>query len=201
MANALRPLGPSAPDPFAHAGYTLVKPMFSWRGVIRVFGADGRLAAFVEQPWFRLRTELIMYADEEQLQPILILKTRRLAALNVEHDVFDAMSGRRLGCIRARGLRAIFRDAWDILDAEDRIAGEMVEAGGWFWRRVLPFLPGRHHIALGGREVARITQIYHFFRREFALDLLPVDDPVEPRFAIACALIAMLADLRRENKR
>ena len=30
---------------------------------------------------------------------------------------------------------------------------------------------------------------------------LPVHlNPIEPRFAIACALIAMMADLRRENR-
>ena len=201
MANALRSRGPAPLDAFAQASYRLVKPVFSWRGVIRVYGVDGRLAAFVEQPWFRLRTELIMYADEEQLLPILVLKSRHFAALNMEHDLFDALSGRRLGVIRTRGLRSMFRDAWDILDADDRPAGEMVEDSSWFWRRVLPFLPGRHHVALGGREVARIVQIYHFFRREFVLQILPVEDPIEPRFAIACALIALLADLRRENKR
>src|SRR3954471_13969317 len=201
MANALRPLPPRPLDAFAHTSYTLVKPVFSWRGEIRVYGADGRLAAFVEQPWFRLRSELVMYADEQQLRPILVVKSRRFAALNMEHDLFDALTGRKLGVLRNRGMRSVFRDVWDVLDANDRVAGEMVEDSGWFWRRVLPFLPGRHHVSLGGREVARIVQIYHFFRREFVLQLLPAEDPIEPRFAIACALVAMLADLRRENKR
>jgi hypothetical protein len=174
--------------------------VFSWTRIYRVYGADGRLAAFVERPWFRILPELIVYADEDRLHPILVVKSRRFAALNMEHDLFDAKSGRRLGVIRTRGLSALYRDAWDILDADDRPAGEMVEEGAYFWRRVLNFLPGRHRIELGGREVARITQVFHFFRREFVLEILPVDDPIEPRFAIACALIAMMADLRRESR-
>ncbi len=200
MGSALQTTGPTGLDPFGHASYTLIRPLFSWRRVYRVYGADGRLAAFVEQPWFRLRTELILYADEGQTQPILVIKNRRFAAVNMEHDLFDARSGARLGVLRTRGLRSLFRDTWDILDASERPAGIMIEDGAYFWRRLLKILPGRHRIELGGREVARITQVFHFFQREFELDLLDVDDPIEPRFAIACALVAMMADLRRENR-
>lgn len=201
MPSALQPRPPASIEALSRASYTLVRPLFSWRRVYRVYAPDGTLAAFVEQPWFRLRTELVMYADEEQLRPILVLKNRRVAAVNMEHDLFDAEDGRRLGVIRDRGLRSMFRDTWEILDADERLAGQMVEDGPAFWRRLVRLLPGRHHIELGGREVARIRQIFHFWRREFELHILDVDDPIEPRFAIACALIAMMADLRRERER
>jgi hypothetical protein len=201
MPGALQRWGESAPRHFEHTSYVLVRPLFSINRIYRVYGPSGDLVAFVEQPWFRIRTELTMYADESQLQPILVLKNRRIAALNMEHDLFDPATGRRLGVIRTRGWRSLWRDTWDILDAQDRPAGQMLEDGAWFWRRVLRFLPGRHHIELGGREVARLAQRFHFFRREFALWILPVEDPIEPRFAIACALIAMMADLRREDSR
>ncbi len=201
MTGALQRTRRGSLDAFSHASYVLVRPLFSFTRVYRVYGPSGALAAFVEQPWFRLRTELVMYADEAQLQPILVLKNRRFAALNMEHDLFDATTGRRLGVIRTRGWRSLWRDTWEILDAEERPAGEMLEDGAWLWRRILRFLPGKHHIDLGGREVARIAQRFHFFRREFELFILPVEDPIEPRFAIACALIAMMADLRREDRR
>jgi hypothetical protein len=200
MPGALQTLGSESLDPFSRAAYVLVRPLFSWNRVYRVYDAGRQLVAFVEQPWFRLRTELVMYADESQLQPILVLKNRRIAAVNMEHDLFDATSGRRLGVIRTRGWRSMWRNTWDILDPAERPAGQMLEHGPWFLRRILRFLPGRHHIELGGREVARIAQRFHFFRREFRLEILPVDDPIEPRFAIACALIAMMADLRREDR-
>ncbi len=200
MPSPLQRYGEDRLQAFAHPSYTLVRPLFSWRRIYRVFAPDGSLAALVEQPWFRLRTELILYADEAQTQPILVIKNRRFAAVNMEHDLFDAQTGERLGVVRTRGLRSIFRDTWDILDAGERPAGLMIEDGAYFWRRVLRLIPGRHRIELGGREVARITQVFHFFRREFDLDILQVDDPIEPRFAIALALIAMMADLRRENR-
>jgi hypothetical protein len=200
MPSALRSSGSGQLQAFSHASYRLVRPLFSWRRIYRVFGPDGSLVAFVEQPWFRLRTELTLYGDESQAEPILVIKNRRFAAVNMEHDLFDAQSGVRLGVVRTRGLRSLFRDTWDILDADEQPAGLMIEDGSYFWRRIFKFIPGRHRIELGGRDVARITQVFHFFRREFDLDLLQIDDPIEPRFAIACALIAMMADLRRENR-
>ena len=200
MGNALQRAPGSALEPFAHRSYTLVRPLFSFRRVYRVFAPDGSLSAFVEQPWFRFRTELMIYGDEEQTQPILVIKNRRFAAVNMEHDLFDAQTGQRLGVVRTRGLRSLFRDTWDILDADERPAGLMIEDGAYFWRRILKFIPGRHRIELGGRVAAQITQVFHFFRREFELDIVQQDDPIEPRFAIACALIAMMADLRRENR-
>lgn len=200
MSNALQPYGQRQIQAFSHASYTLVRPLFSWRRIYRVFGPDGSLSGLVEQPWFRLRTELTLYSDEEQTEPILVIKNRRFAAVNMEHDFFDAQTGARLGVVRTRGLRSLFRDTWDILDADERPAGLMTEDGAYFWRRIIKLIPGRHHIELGGREVAHITQVFHLFRREFELDILQVEDPIEPRFAIACALIAMMADLRRENR-
>ena len=200
MPGALQRSSGTSLDAFSHASYVLVRPLFSWTRVYRVYGPDGGLVAFVEHPFFRLRTELVMYADESQLQPILVLKNRRIAALNMEHDLFDAQTGQRLGVIRTHGWRSLWRNTWDILDADDRPAGRMLETGNWFSRRILRFLPGQHQIELGGRVVARIVQRFHFFKRQFLLEILPVADPIEPRFAIACALIAMMADLRRENQ-
>src|SRR5947208_17069361 len=160
MPSALQTAGPSRLQAFSHASYTLVRPLFSWRRVYRVFALDGSLAAFVEHPWFRLRTELTLFTDESQTEPILVIKNRRFAAVNMEHDLFDPQTGARLGVIRTRGLRSLFRDTWDILDAQERAAGLMTEAGSYFWRRIFKFIPGRHRIELGGRDVAHITQVF-----------------------------------------
>src|ERR1043166_3895671 len=109
-----------APLPVPTASYALVRPLFSWRRIYRVYAPDGSLAAFVEQPWFRLRTEWTIFHDEEMTQPILVIKNRRFAAINMEHDLFDASTGQRLGGVRNRGWRAIFRDPGDILAAHQR---------------------------------------------------------------------------------
>lgn len=201
MPSAMERWGQPGLQPFSQPSYLLVRPLFSWRRIIRVHGQDGSLAALVEQPWFRLRDELVLYADEEMTQPILVIKNRRIAAINMEHDLFDALSGVRLGVVRDHGLRSVLRDTWDILGADEQLAGQMIEEGPWLLRRFLRMLPGRHRIELGGQRVATLQQRFQLFRREFGLSLHDVPDPIEPRFAIACSLIAMMADLRREGRR
>src|SRR5438105_15438690 len=111
MTSALTTRSGSLPAAFAHSSYTLVRPMFSWGRVYRVFAPDGSLSAFVRHPWFRLRSELTVYADEEELEPILLIKNRRFAAINMEHDLFDAKTRVRLGVVRNRGFRSLFLDA------------------------------------------------------------------------------------------
>ena len=50
MPTALQRAGISSLQAFSHASYTLVRPLFSWRRIYRVFAPDGSLSAFVEQP-------------------------------------------------------------------------------------------------------------------------------------------------------
>lgn len=180
----------------------IVQPLFSlttFGRTWRVFAPDGSLAMYAEQPWFRLREEFVVYADEDQLQPLFTIRTRRLMAVNREHDILDALSGTRLGTLRTRGFASMLRDSWDILGSDGQPAGLMEETGQALLRRVFRFLPGQHRIELGGRGVAVVHQIFRFFRKEFELEILPVEDPIEPRFAVACALVAMLADVGRER--
>src|SRR3954469_8482004 len=108
MPSELQAYGQRGLQAFSHPSYTLVRPLFSWRRVYRIYAPDGSMAAFVEQPWFRWRTELTLYSDESQTEPILVIKNRRFAAVNMEHDLFDAQTGQRLGVIRTRGFRHPF---------------------------------------------------------------------------------------------
>jgi hypothetical protein len=66
-------------------------------------------------------------------------------------------------------------------------------------RRLLRFWPGRHHIEIGGEVVALLAQHFRIFRKVFALQMLPASQKVDPRFLIACALVAVMADVRRES--
>ena len=163
-----------------------------------MFDPGGRLVVYVEHPLLRLHDESILYADEDALTPLLVVKQRRLAAFNVEHDLMDALSGQLLGTLRGRTLKSIVRDRREILGPDEQPAGEMkIEEGHSWLRRIIRLLSYR--IDLGGRTVARLRPT-HLFSREFALTLEQVDDPVDPRFLIACALIAAQAGLRRESR-
>jgi hypothetical protein len=142
-----------------------------------------------------------MYADESESYPIMTIRAREFIALNVANDVFDAQTGARLGTIRSRGLKSILRDTWDILDPSDQPAGLMQEDGAALLRRFFPLLTGKWHIELHGQVVAEIRQVFRFFIKEFTLDLSMNQDRIDPRFAVACTLLALMAESRRESSR
>ena len=188
-------------DRFAHTTYTVTRPFFSFLGrKYRVTAPDGSLVAFVKHPLLKLREQFTIYTDETETHPLLQLVSRQIVALNRAIDVFDAASGQKVGTIRNRGLKSTIRDTWDILDPNDQPVGIMVEEGAAFLRRILRFLPGRHKIELGGQRVANLRQPFRFFVKELDLDLSPGAGKIDPRFAIACSVLALMAEARREER-
>ena len=188
------------PDLYRQPAYVIVRPLWSLLGrVYRIYSADGRLAMFVRRPLFRIRDRLILFADEDETIPLLEIRSRSVFSFNMCHDVLDALTGVRLGSIRTRGFSWTWRDTWDVLDPDDRVCGTMQEDTLSILRRVFRFWPGRHHVEIGGRPVALLEQRFRFFRKVFELSLMPESEPFDARFLIACALVAVMADVRRED--
>jgi uncharacterized protein YxjI len=188
------------PDLYQQPAYVIVRPFWSLLGrVYRIYTADGRLAFFVRHPFFRVREQLLLFADEDETIPVLEIRNRSVVSFNMCHDVLDALSGVRLGSVRTQGLAWMWRDTWDVLDPDDRVCGTMQEDTLSLIRRFLRFWPGRHHIEIGGEIVATLSQQFRVFRKVFTLRLLPCSQNFDARFLIACALVAVMADVRRES--
>ena len=187
--------------PFSHAHYKVTRPWLSLLGrKFYVYSPDGALAAYVKKPVFKLKQEFTIYADEAETRPILTVRQRQLIGLNIAHDVFDSASGQKVGTIRHKGLKSIIRDEWELLDAGDQVVGMMQEDGAALLRRFFPILTGKWHVELGGSSVAKVTQAFKFFAKEFHLDMSEGQGRIDPRVCIACALFALFAEAGREDR-
>jgi hypothetical protein len=185
--------------PWSGTRFSIIRPLFSIFGrTYRVYSETGQLVLFVRHPLFRMRSEFTLFADEGETQPLLIVKSRRLLAINMEHDVFFAATGQRLASLRTRGFSFLVRDAWDILDDSDRVAGEMTEEGSYLLRRMIRLIPGHHAIRIGGEETAQLTQRFRIFTKEFDLTL-GGSRSIDPRFLVAASILAIMSDVRREE--
>ncbi len=164
-----------------------------------VYAPDGSPVAFLKHPLMKLRGEFTIYADETETAPLLLVRARQVVALNMAHDVMHPNTGERIGSIRSRGLTSIFQDVWDILDVNDQPVGLIEETGLAMLRRFIKFLPGSHKIELHGELVATLKQKFRFFIKEEMLDLSPGGDRLDHRFAVACALLALMKESARED--
>lgn len=189
-----------AAGPFAHTRYVIKRPFFSFLGrKFHVYGPDGSLCMFVKHPLLKLKQEFTIYTDESESQPLITIRARRMVAINKALDVFDANTNEHLGIIKSRGLKSIVRDTWDILDQSENPVGLVQEDGAALLRRFFPVLPSKHHIELNSNEVAKINQVFRLFIKEFELDLSMNQGQIDVRFAVACALLALMAESRREQ--
>ena len=199
---AMVPMGGQglAAGPFGHTRYMIKRPFFSFLGrKFHVYGPDGALCMFVKHPIMKLKQEFTIYTDESESRPLITIRARKMIAINMAMDVFDSNTNEHLGIIKSRGLKSILRDTWDILDPAENVVGLLQEDGAALLRRFFPILPSKHHVELNGQEVAKIRQIFRFFIKEFELDLSMSQGRIDARFAVACALLALMAESRREQ--
>jgi uncharacterized protein YxjI len=166
--------------------------------IFRVFTADGQLIMYIKHPVLKLREEFMVYEDEAQTRPLLKVKSRQVIAINFSYDVEDVASGRLLGSVQKKGLSSLVRDKFIILDPSGAEIGYAEEQGASILRRFFPFLTSKHAIFVGGGQVAFIKQRFRFFTKEFEVDLEPTQ--LDPRFVLAVALLALMAEARREDR-
>jgi hypothetical protein len=167
--------------------------------VFRVFTGDGQLIMYIQHPLLKLREEFMVYADEAKTRPLLRVKSQQVLALNFTYEVSDAQTGEVLGAVQKQGLRSLVRDKFLIFDRSGAEIGYAEEQGAALLRRLLPLLLSRHAVFVAGDEVAVIRQRFRLFTKEFTVDTRA--SAVDPRFILAVALLALIAEARREDAR
>jgi hypothetical protein len=197
------PRAASDVDPrFLHGTYKIKRPWFSWfERTFRVFAPDGSLALFVRHPVMRLRGEWQIFGDEQRTDALLTVKSQQIIAFNLVYDLTDAKTGAHVGSVRSKGLRSLIRDEIEIFAPDGRLIGHLREKGASILRRFFPWLTSKHDIEIGGQIVATVRQKFRFFVKEFDVDqpVVALGDDVDPRLVLACALLAVLNEARREN--
>ena len=166
--------------------------------VFRVFTADGQLIMYIQHPLLKLREEFMVYGDEAKTRPIMRVKSQQVIAINFSYEVLDAESGAIMGAVQKKGMASIIRDKFIIFDAAGTEIGYAEEQGASVLRRFIPLLTSKHAIFVGGQQVAFIKQKFRFFTKEFNVDLQP--SQMDPRFVLAVALLALIAEARREDR-
>lgn len=166
--------------------------------VFRVWTRDGQLIMYIKHPLFRFREEFMVYADEAQTRPLLRVKSKQIVAINFSYEITDANTGEVLGAVRKQGLRSIVRDKFILFDASEREIGYAEEQGASILRRFIPILTSKHAIFSTSGQVAYIRQRFRFFTKEFEVELQP--SALDPRFVLAVALLALIAEARREDR-
>ena len=179
---------------FAHTQYLLKRQVFALTGRFRVYAPDGSLALFSEQKMFRLREDIRLYADEGKVQELLWIQARQIIDFSAAYDVVDSTTGVKIGGLRRRGVRSMFRDTWDFMDAADQPLGVLTEdslALGLLRRFLLgSLLPQNYDVRIGETRVADLRQRFNLFRYELEVDFsFDPSNRLDRRLGLAAAIL------------
>jgi hypothetical protein len=192
-------------DPFSFDTYTVKRPWLTFLGrTFQVFDPHANLCMYVQHKILTFKDEWNVFTDASMRQPLVRVKAREAIAMNITTDVFDAVSGQVVGTVRNKGLKSIVRDTWEVLDQGGNVIGELVEDSNGMFRRMLPtffgmpIIPGQWSLKINGQSVMHVTETRVFFGKTFTLTIVP--NAVDRRFAVGCALLALMKEITRESK-
>ncbi len=179
---------------FQHQSYVLQRQVFALAGKFRMYDPMRNLVMFSEQKMFRWREDIRVYGDEAKTQEVLSIKARQIMDFSAAYDVVDTALNQKVGALRRKGLRSIFRDEWEVLDENDNVKGLLFEdsMGLALLRRFLlgSWLPQNYDISFGTTRVADLKQNFNLFRYELNLDFsMDIARTLDRRLGIAAGIL------------
>ena len=190
----------SAPPPVAtgQTSYMVRRKIFKiFGGAFHVYDAMGTVIGYSKMKAFKLKEDIRLYTGEDMQQEVLVIKARSIIDFSSSYDVFDRASGDKVGALRRRGLKSIFKDEWLLLNAADQEIGKIAEDSTWkalvrrFVGAASLLMPQKYTVKFGETPVAYARQNFNPFVYKLNVELLPVDasHQVDRRLIMAGAIL------------
>lgn len=75
--------------------------------------------AYVKQKLFKLKEDIRVYANEQQEQQLYAIHADRVIDFNAVYHMSDTQNGQNLGALKRKGMRSLWKAAYEVHDAND----------------------------------------------------------------------------------
>jgi len=187
-------------NPFEHKKYYAKKKFWKiFGGEVRIFDESrANLLFFVKQKAFKLTEDITIFADESEKQPLLKINARSMFDLGATYDITDVQSHQKVGALRRKLLKSIFRDEWVLLDAGDREFGKVSEDSlmmALFRRFFSALIPQHFSIEVGSTTVGDFKQTWNPFVPQFDVDFsMDTAGRLDRRLGIASVILLQIIE-------
>ena len=184
----------SAGNVFSHNNYLIRRKVFKLLGAaFHIYDPEGRLAFFSRMKAFKLKEDIRLYTDESMQTEVLTIKARQIIDFSAAYDVVDSLKGEKVGALKRKGMKSIFKDEWIIMNEEDREKGLIKEDSAFlaFVRRfIINVIPQKYHIEMDGEKVCELRQNFNPFVMKIDIDF-SMDEKglLDRRLGIAAAVL------------
>jgi hypothetical protein len=173
--------------------------------------SDGNLVFYVKQKLFKLKEEVLVYADQEQTQVLYKINADRVIDFSARYSFTDAV-GNPLGGVKRKGMKSLWKAHYDIFQGDEpepiliiqeenawiRVADGCINSipilnffAGYF------FHPAYLVTRQNGKTVMRLQKLPSIFEGKFKIEkLVELDDFVEKQALLSLMMMTMLERTR-----
>lgn len=172
------------------------KALFSFLGnTFRLYDTSGNLQFFIKQKAFKLKEEINIFGDEQQSDKKMVIKARSISDFSGGYDIIDAQTDTPIGAGQRNGMKSMFKDEWNILDADGAEIGKVVEQGGAFavirrFIKILQWIPQKYEVTYMGEPVGTIKQQFNPFALAYDVDFKDGTD-FDPRLGVGMVVLLL----------
>jgi hypothetical protein len=184
-----------------HRKFVAKKAFFSFLGnTFRLFDTSGNLQFFIKQKAFKLKEEINIFGDEKQTDKKMTINARSISDFSGGYDIVDSVTGEAIGAGKREGLKSLFKDEWNILDADGAQVGKIVEKGGLFTvlRRlikILQWIPQKYDVTYMGEPAGTINQQFNPFALAYDVEFKE-DSGLDPRLGVGMVVLLLAIEGR-----
>ncbi|MBS1790324.1 MAG: hypothetical protein JST85_21545 [Acidobacteria bacterium] len=189
---------------FGHTTYLIRKRILSVvGGKFEIFDPDGNLVLFSKMAAFKLKEDIRLFTDESMTMELVSIKARSILDFSAAYDVVDSTTGHKIGALKRKGWKSMFRDEWIIMDAYDSEVGGIQEENAFlaFLRRfVTNLIPQTYNVQIGGTSVAEFKQNFNPFVTKLTLDFShDKHQRLDRRLGIAAGVLLCAIEGKQDN--
>lgn len=184
----------NAMDVFIEKRYKLRKRF------LKLFGADfritnefGILVAFARMKAFKLREDIRIFSDDTMTMELITIKACQIIDFSAAYDVWDTISGEKVGVLKRKGIKSLLRDEWVFADSSDVEIGRLLEdnIGLALARRFLSnLIPQKYYGYIRKNKVASFKGNFNPFIYKLDIDFsLDRMNLLDKRLGIAMAVL------------
>ena len=102
-----------------HFPITLRMKLMALAPQFYVSDKNDRPIAYVKQKLFKLKEDISIFASEQQNKLLYTIKADRIIDFNASYNMQDAQSGQSLGSVKRKGMRSLWKAAYQVHDQND----------------------------------------------------------------------------------
>ena len=179
---------------FSGSTFIIRKKVFKILGAaFHVYNESEQVVLFSNQKAFKLKEDIRMYTGEDMQTEVLSIQARQVLDFSAAYDVVDSIKGEKVGALKRKGLKSILRDAWIVMDNDDREIGQIEEdsmAMALVRRFLTNLIPQNFTATINGQEVCEYKQNFNPFVRKVTVNLKPAaEGTFDRRLALAAGVL------------